>query len=134
MQYKLFIGIDVSKDTLDICVMAHEKIVAEFKISNNANSLKTILKQTKGIALNSDDALWCMENTGIYGNLLLCQLCEKKLNLWVENPMQISKRSLGIQKKRTLLKLKKNDKIDALRMEDAKYAFKNQSDAKIAYA
>lgn len=122
MQYKHFIGIDVSKETLDICVMANQSILAEFKISNDDKSLSKILRQTKAIGLKPESSLWCMENTGIYSNLLLCQLCEKDFKLWLENPMQI-KRSLGIHRG-------KNDKVDAQRI--AKYAFKNCMEAKIA--
>ncbi len=121
MQYTKFIGIDVSKETLDICVMADEKILAEFKIANDKKALATIKSQTKALDINPINSLWCMENTGIYNNLLLYQLMEKDFHTWVENPMQI-KRSQGIQRG-------KNDKIDALRI--ATYAKKNQADARL---
>ena len=122
MQYTNFIGIDVSKETLDICVMADHSVLVEFKISNDKKSLKTILSRTKKLDIHPFNTLWCMENTGIYNNLLLYQLVEKNHHAWVENPTQI-KRSQGIQRG-------KNDKVDARRI--ATYAKKNQAEVRLA--
>ena len=114
MQITQFYGIDVSKETLDICLLIDNKLVEQWKIKNNKTSIRVFLRK---LASKFPDHLaqysvWCMEFTGVYGHILIQLLVEAGFNVWVENPSQI-KLSQGIKRG-------KNDKIDALRI--AQYA------------
>ncbi len=108
MQYTHFIGIDVSKETLDICILAEKKPLWESKIANDKKAFTKVSKQLKLLKINLADTLWCMEHTGIYSSLILYSLSEHKASVWLESPLQI-KLSQGVTRE-------KNDKIDALRI------------------
>ena len=66
MKFNWFIGIDVSKKTLDICVRNEQIVLFSTQIENSVKALKGFLKQlkSKGVVLN--ESLFCMEHTGIY--------------------------------------------------------------------
>lgn len=115
-----FIGIDISKNTLDIAVLNHNDLIFQETISNTKKSLKSLISMLskKGIKLN--ESIFCAEFTGVYARHLIDVCLNKGLNLWMENAYHI-KQSQG-------LKRGKNDKIDAVRI--ANYAFRNQYDYK----
>jgi transposase len=108
MQYTHFIGIDVSKDTLDICILFEKAPLWEAKITNDKKAFGKVKKQLKLLKVNLAETLWCMEHTGIYSNLILYSLNENNASVWLESPLQI-KLSQGVTRE-------KNDKIDALRI------------------
>jgi len=56
-----FIGIDVSKDTLDICILTDEQ--NHFVIKNTK---KAVLKFFEIHLSESENNVFCMENTGKY--------------------------------------------------------------------
>jgi transposase len=69
MQFKFFVGIDVSKDTLDFSVVAEGKELDVFKIENSPKALKAAVKQIfslKDCGIKS--TLFCLEQTGLYNN------------------------------------------------------------------
>lgn len=113
-----FIGIDVSKNTLDYAVI-HEK--QQFLFHRQAENTPTAI-----IAFVSDlkqlprfkfrQAIFCMEHTGFYCNHLLQVLKKFKAHIVVDNPLHM-KRSFGLIRG-------KNDKTDAIRI--AEYAQKNK--------
>jgi len=116
-----FIGIDVSKKTLDICLVQGNKVVHLMKILNTKQALKkafSVLK--KEFLVDSDNTLCCMEYTGIYNYLLLEFLWANRYQIWLERAVQI-KQSSGISRG-------KSDELDASRI--AFYAYKNQQDCK----
>lgn len=122
MDYNFFIGIDVSKNTLDLSVIHGKEILFHSKITNDPSGLKefwSILKSKPGFKLSN--ALFCMEHTGIYNQHLLNFLYAKKANICLEASVHI-KLSSGLQRG-------KNDKIDAQRI--AQYAFRNQDELKL---
>ena len=122
MNYKHFIGIDVSKNWLDFTVMEENQVLMYKQIENTPNSVKLFfreLKSCKGYKLS--DALVCMEHTGIYNNYLLSHLIELKANICLESGLHI-KQSSG-------LKRGKNDKVDSQRI--ALYAYKNREEIKL---
>ena len=104
MKTKLkFIGIDVSKATLDIGIFSEQE--SSIVIKNNK---KAILKYFT--TLLSDDYQYhiCIENTGKYSWILMEILPELDCLFYVVNPLHL-KRTLGLIRG-------KNDKIDALRI------------------
>jgi transposase len=115
MKFKNFIGIDVSKETLDICIL-QEGVIQEERIGNSAKEIRKFFQKVTGA-----ETLICMEHTGIYNNLLLNHFNKQKYNVWVESARQI-KLSLGTVRG-------KSDKLDAKRI--AYYCFRNHDVAKL---
>jgi transposase len=113
-KFSLFVGIDVSKAWLDIAIVSQENQLQKIDRINNtviavSDYIRTLKPQTAGI-------LFCMENTGKYGNAFLQISAIQRLNVWVEHPLQI-KRSQGMTRGKT-------DQQDAIRI--AQYAFRFQ--------
>jgi transposase len=120
MEFKHYVGIDVSKNTLDVAVIANANDVPlHIQISNDSNGFKQLNSWFKKIEnFEYATSLFCMEHTGIYNNLILHFLTKLSCTVWVENALQIQ-RSIGLQRG-------KNDKVDSNRI--AIYASKNASD------
>lgn len=118
-----FIGLDVSKHTLDVAlirvVQGVKQPAISFVVDNTTAGLKefkSILKQYC-VPLNTKSLL-VIENTGLYHRLLFNFCTHYKIPICVENAVQI-KWSLGISRG-------KNDKVDARRI--ASYAYKNREE------
>jgi transposase len=114
MDFKNFIGIDISKGTFDSALIKQGDLSAIIS-DNFSNSNTGLVKLEEFLdkqGLNMDETLFCMEHTGIYCRLLSQYLIERKYHVWLEMPVQII-RSLGIQRG-------KNDRVDAKRI--AEYA------------
>jgi transposase len=121
MKIGSFIGIDVSKATLDICLVKEGRILYQIQTQNSLIGIRKAFTQfKKQFDVNPENCCCCMEHTGIYNHFLLEFLWSKKYSIWLERPMQI-KLSIGMTRG-------KSDKIDAVRI--AQYAFKNQLDFK----
>ncbi len=115
---KAFIGIDISKDQLDLALLK-EGTYGTFedkKVSNSFSGFEDIGKWLKKRKINLMDCLFCMEHTGTYGLLLFAWLSQMGIDFSVEPGLKI-KRSLGITRG-------KNDKLDARRIADYVYSNK----------
>ena len=123
MEFKFFIGIDVSKDTLDIGLLNAEnsEIVNHQQVSNNDSGIATMLRWLEEHKISIENSLFCLEHTGMYNYPLLQFFSKQGASVWVETPIQI-KKSLGLQRG-------KNDKVDAIRI--AQYAFRLRDQAKL---
>lgn len=116
IKYTYYIGIDVSKNTLDFAVMKGKVFLFHKVLPNTQENIKEFIneiKQLSSFALTK--ALFCMEHTGYYCNSLIAVLKANKTNIVVENAVKI-KNSLGLIRD-------KSDKIDAIRI--ANYACLN---------
>ena len=106
IEKKLSIGIDISKLTLDICII-DDDVLENYCIKNKVTSIRSFVKKLKkkfGVA----ELELCMENTGLY-NWPLYSVCEElSITAYVINPLHL-KRSMGLVRG-------KNDKIDAERI------------------
>ena len=114
-----FVGIDVSKNTLDVCVIADNANTHQ-QYSNDEQGIKKMLsdvKQRKGSGICN--TLFCFEHTGVYGRKLALTLTKKQCSVWIVMPVAIL-RSIGLQRG-------KNDKVDARRI--ASYAMKHHQEA-----
>ncbi|SMD44994.1 Transposase [Aquiflexum balticum DSM 16537] len=109
MKFKTFIGIDVSKLTLDICLITADGVIEHFKIENKELSIKKFFKNLEKSCL-WEDILVCAEFTGHYSNPLKVFCISQNIALWLESGAEIKLRS-GVQRR-------KNDKIDAERIVD----------------
>jgi transposase len=122
MEFKFFIGVDVSKDTLDFAVYADEKIQLERHTTNDTAGIKDFLKELKkSFSAQPESFIFCMEHTGIYCNHLLEYLGKQKIAVWIENPLAI-KTYFGIDRG-------KSDRVDAQRI--AEYAYYKRSKIRI---
>ena len=119
--YRFFLGIDISKLTLDYSLLQGEKLIAQGKIPNTLKGLKLLKKELKQHKIEASQVLLCCENTGLYSALLLQWSSEEKYDLWLENPVAI-KRSIGLARG-------KNDKVDAHRI--ALYASRYKTQARL---
>ena len=69
MSYQWFIGIDVSKQTLDITILNNSEKKMYEQVINSDQSIKSFLKKmVKDQNIILDDCLFCLEHTGIYNS------------------------------------------------------------------
>jgi transposase len=122
MNYNFFIGIDVSKKTLDFAVFKGKELLFKWVGENDATGIKKFWSQLKSqqcFCIN--EAMFCMEHTGIYNQHILSFLYAKKASVCLEAAINI-KLSSGLQRG-------KSDQIDAVRI--AQYANKNCTELKL---
>lgn len=121
MEPKFFIGVDISKLTMDIAILNSGELIATFKIENSETSVKSFVKILKTVyRCKNTNTVCCAENTGLYTLHLANVLLKNKMQICLESALQI-KRSMGIQRG-------KSDAVDALRI--AEYAMRNFSSLK----
>lgn len=115
---KYFIGVDVSKLKLDICLSYNDELIKELEIANQLNAIK---KFFTGLLRTTDteDYLICAEYTGQYTYPLACICSDLGIDLWLENAIEI-KYSSGMQRG-------KNDKVDARRIAAYARRFEDQA-------
>lgn len=115
MENEFIVGIDVSKDKLDICVIksASSPALEEKVIPNTASGIEKYLRQASS-RYGIENLVVCLEHTGHYG-LLLCSLLERhSVNYSLVPAMEI-KKTQGMARGKT-------DRLDAHRI--AQYAFR----------
>ncbi len=119
MKRNWFIGIDISKKTLDIVIYDQEKQKSKkhFKVTNNLKGFKEIIQKLKAEGINLKEALICLEYCGIYG-LELGLFLETRIDFCFISPLHI-KRSLGLTRG-------KNDKLDAYKIARFCYLFRDE--------
>lgn len=118
-RFKQFVGIDVSKNKLDFAVYFGKRFIFHREITNHPEAIGSFLKELRAIPdFKGPQALFCMEDTGVYANHAINALKKKRLNFVVENAVRIQN-SLGLLRG-------KNDKIDAMRI--AQFIIKNKDD------
>lgn len=121
MEFKHFIGIDVSKETLDFSLVVRGEKQFHIQTTNNKKGIMQVVKQLKQSYAILSETVFCMEHTGLYNEHLLNTLSSIKANIWLESSLHI-KQSSGLQRG-------KNDKVDSLRI--ALFAYKNREEAKL---
>lgn len=113
--YVWFIGIDISKETLDFALTKENEFQRHDRIANLPDVIRGYLTEVKKThRLQIARTIFCMENTGVYGNHLVRVLEKMKANIVVEPAVHIIRR-LGIVRG-------KDDMVDAKRI--AEYAHK----------
>ena len=123
MKIKKFIGIDVSKKTLDISIVdEHGNVIYYERIGNKVKEIKSSFSRfMRTHDCDYDDCVFCMEYTGIYNLPVVKWLQSQKAKIWLESGMQI-KKSMGLVRG-------KNDKVDSARI--AEYALSNRHKMKL---
>ena len=123
---KLFVGIDFSKEKVDVAVISAEGLIEtaprvfnEFK--NSVSGFKQLVRWVGENARGIDTSQWlfCGENTGDYSKALCNHLYGKGHDMWLENAKSIKDAS-GIRRQ-------KSDRADASMI--AEYAMRNYDKA-----
>lgn len=109
MKFKSFIGVDVSKLTLDLCLITEDGEIKNFKIDNSLKQLKIFFNSISS-SITIQETLVCGEFTGHYSNILQSFCLQNDIALWLESGAEIKLRS-GVQRG-------KSDKVDAERIAD----------------
>ena len=118
MKRKCFIGIDVSKETMDVFVHQSGNY---FKTGNSTTGFPLLLQQCcEQSNCQTDDLYFCFEDTGRYSRLLAAFLSESHIGYSMVPALEM-KKSLG-------LKRGKSDRIDARAI--ALYARQHRDDLK----
>jgi transposase len=102
MKKEFFIGVDVSKLTLDVFVKNNGQ---HFVVPNNRKGYRELLSRLKGYGIEPDTCWFIFEHTGIYSMMLDAFLAENHICYSKVSGLEI-KRSLGITRGKT-------DKADA---------------------
>lgn len=115
MEFKHFIGIDISKLSFDasLCSSDNPGKFTHEKFTNSVPGCKKLLAWLKNLKVDVSQSFFGMEHTGWYTLELCCFLQEKQLNFALYSPLHL-KRSLGLARG-------KNDRVDAQRL--AHYTF-----------
>ena len=119
-KFDYYIGIDVSKLTLDVTILYECEDVTKTdycKIKNDEREIAKLVKKKFGNHL-PEQLLFCFEDTGIYSLPLAYYLSANKIPYWHVPSMEI-KRSKGITRG-------KNDKIDSKDIADYAYSKKHK--------
>ena len=99
--YSFFIGIDVSKETLDFALIVQNTVQFHLQVTNDKLGIEQFIKQVRkqNKEFSFVNSLFCMEHTGIYNNPLLNYLHQKQANIWLEQATQI-KASMGVSREK----------------------------------
>lgn len=117
MLIRHFIGIDVSKATLDWAVYGPGGICLQTQSANTLTGVRATVKRLRTLPdFDLGACVCCLEHTGVYNAHALAELNRQGLPLWLEASLQI-KQAGGLQRG-------KSDSIDAVRI--ATYAFRFQ--------
>ncbi|MEO0332696.1 MAG: IS110 family transposase [Bacteroidota bacterium] len=110
MTFDWFVGIDISKATLD-AALCHRDNPDQFthqQFTNTTTGFKQLLRWVTKQKVNTGNSFFCMEHTGHYTLALCCFLQEGGLSYTLVSPLHL-KKSLGIVRG-------KNDQVDAQRI------------------
>jgi len=117
MKYRVIIGVDVSKKTLDFVGLLDGEKLFHTQTTNDQKGIKSFYnKLSKEVDIDQEQWLTCMEHTGIYCNPLINYCAKQRKDLWIEDATKI-KAFHGASRG-------KNDAVDALRI--AEYAYSKQ--------
>lgn len=116
MKIKETIGIDISKETIDVCIHSTQ-LFSMFK--NTKKGFEAMIKWVyKNSSFLKDDIVFIFEHTGLYSEPLSDYLSKKNISFSMISGLEI-KRSLGISRG-------KDDKIDAAKIALYGYRLKEE--------
>lgn len=119
MTTRFYIGVDVSKATLDWAVTDGKTLLLQTQSVNSEAGIKATLKVIKALpGFVITESVCCMEHTGLYYAHLLSSLYKIHLPIWLESSLQIKKAG-GLQRGKT-------DSIDAIRIAEYAYRFRDK--------
>lgn len=116
MKMTHFVGIDVSKDSFTYCVLENDFLLDQNELRNNQEGVLEFIQYfRRGLQVDFERIIFCMEHTGIYSWIILQNLHAVGATISVENATRI-KMSLGLTRG-------KSDQLDARRIAEFAYRF-----------
>ncbi|NCD67823.1 transposase [Mucilaginibacter agri] len=117
VNYKHFVGIDISKHKLDVVLLCNNILISSYVMPNELREISSFIKKLKATSgVTIKNTVFGMEHTGIYSQHLLTVLTKIGANIVIDSAYHI-KQSLGLVRDKT-------DFLDALRI--AQYVYKNR--------
>jgi transposase len=122
-RYKFFLGVDVSKNTLDYCLRKPCGGLEYFCGTNDTRGHRNAFKWMSHFpGFGTANCLVCLEHTGIYSTPPVLAFHAKGFPVWLESAVRIRQGSGSLLRG-------KSDKIDAGRIAD--YAFRFHDRARL---
>lgn len=122
MTPKYFIGVDISKLTLDFALLSPSGQISSYKIENSEKGILEMLSTLKkDLGFRNREVVILAEDMRVMAQNLLRVSIKNRYPVYLESALHI-KKSLGIQRG-------KNDKLDAIRI--AQFAKRNYQDLKL---
>lgn len=119
--FEIFVGIDVSKLTLDVTVLNPHTQKLSHRVFDNSD--EGYLKLKNWLSVHHEvvfpRTLFCLEHTGLYTRSIDRFLRGQEAYVWMESSLHI-KKSLGLTRG-------KNDKIDSQRIAEYAYRFSDKA-------
>lgn len=117
---KYYVGIDISKKTLDVCLYDSGNFLPENYccIKNDLSGFKSLVKWFKSNSVDIKSVVVCLEHTGVYGLDISFFLEENGISYVMVSGYAI-KHSLGLIRG-------KNDKVDSRRIAEYCYLFREK--------
>lgn len=124
MKFKCFVGIDISKKTLDVTLYdnMNQRKSKHIKVKNNQKGFEEIIKWLIKNGAGIDNTVICMEHTGIYGVDISVFLEKTGIAFSLVSPLHI-KRSLGLIRG-------KNDKVDSFQI--SRFCYLHREELKLS--
>ena len=121
-KYSFFVGIDISKGHLDLCIRNASARLDFNRVPNDVKGVKEAVKWMRSFeGFKVKECLVCLEHTGIYGLFALEGLHRMGFTVWQEVAACIKNGSGSLMRG-------KSDKVDAGRIAD--YAHRFMANAK----
>jgi len=118
METIYFLGIDVSKKTIDTALTLNGIDFHETKVENQSKAIEQFFKDLKRKIASFEKLIVCLEHTGIYCQPLLDVMVKYQIKVCVEPALQI-KQSQGMTRG-------KSDQVDAKRIALYAMRYKDQ--------
>lgn len=119
-RFSNFVGIDVSKKTLDVVLFNVElkNKSPHTRVSNDPTGFTKLMKWLESNSAVPAETLFCLEYTGIYSYAITTFFNEQKLHFSLVSPLHM-KRSIGLTRG-------KNDKADAYQI--SRFCYNNRDE------
>ena len=119
-KFKVFVGIDVSKDWLDFSTFAPDSATCyTSRCANTSQGIAKVFKEIRKVCkASSNELLFCLEHTGVYCVQFLNYAAKQSLLVWQESAWKI---------RRTQSPRGKSDITDAARIAEYAYRYKDKA-------
>jgi transposase len=124
MYKSFYVGIDVSKKSMDVAVCKEGLVLKEhqFCVENTEAGFRSMMTRLSHVTGSDKGELFvCMEHTGIYTLTFQCLLEDEQVAYTMVSPLHL-KKSLGLVRG-------KNDRVDAMRIADFCYTHRHKLQA-----
>ena len=119
-RYQHYLGIDIGEARFTCAILTRPDVplVAREEFDNNAEGCAAFEQWFLQHGVTKDGAVFCMEATGVYGEVLSYHLASKDFRLAVEPPLRV--------KRAFYPKGHKNDHVDSKQIAEYAYRFQDQ--------